>query len=92
MQKLYIVLINESYVRDTQVLVPEAFPDNFDFNDADAVWDYACNPMNDCWGDCAGGIFIDIVRANSDEDAINFVSELTGYDKRILSSICVDDN
>lgn len=87
--KLYVVLVNESYIRDAQILDFENFPENFDFDDGDAVWDYACDPMNDCWCDCAGSIFVDIVRATSGEDAIDFISQLSGYDKRVLISICI---
>lgn len=89
--KLYVVLVSESYIRDAQMLNFESFPDDFNFDDDDAVWEYACDPMNDCWSDCYGSIFVDVVRATSDEDAIDFIAQLSGYDKRVLTSICIGE-
>lgn len=89
MNKLYVVLISENYVRDAQILDIETIPDDLNYNDDEAMLDYACNPINDCWRDCFGGIFVDVVRATSDDDAIEVASRSSGYDKRILTSICI---
>lgn len=89
-QKLYVVMIYEGYIRDAQMIDFERVPQDIAPYE-DAV-DYANDPKNsDCWVDCYGGVFVDIVRATSDEDAIDTVAKMSGYDPRVLCSICVDD-
>ena len=87
--KLFVVLLSDSYIRDAQFLNPDMFPVGFDFDNDDAVWDYAY--MNDCWSDCAGSIFLDVIRASSEEEAIDLIAQETGYNKYVLVAIQIGE-
>lgn len=91
MNKTYIVLLSSDYLRDTQVLSPDDFPLGFDLSDEDAVWEYACEPSHHCWEDYAGSIFVDIVKAKSETEAIKYIADKRGLHEMLLSAICVDD-
>lgn len=89
MNKLYVICIDSSYVRDTQVIDFNCIPEEIR-DDRDKAEEFATE-HDGCWGDCFGPIFVDVVRAPSDEDAVEFISSLTGLDKRLLTSICISE-
>lgn len=78
----YVVCMNESYVRDAQrvnsdELSHEEF-DEIDFYDLE---------NDDMWMDMEPVPFIDIVEADSEEEACKIAGEVSRYDYRLLFAI-----
>lgn len=82
----YVVCIRSHYVRDVQVFDPKGLTDDETEDlgrhsfDAEERWKDKSFPA----------LFLDVVFARSDEEAIHFVADEGQYDPRILFAIRVD--
>lgn len=83
----YVVCIDKSFVRDTQVF------DSFGINDEDFTnSDWFSSKNENRWNDISAPVFICVISADSEEEAVRLVAEKNGYDPRCLLAIPVHTN
>lgn len=80
----FVVCINDFYIRDSQYFCPEI--------ESDAEFVAVDYNNDDYWRGCNGRpVFVDIIEAASEDEALNSAAEKHGYDKQILLAIKVQE-
>ncbi len=78
----YVVCMDESYVRDAQVLDTSDLSDK-EFNNIDFM---SCD-IDELWHDMEPNPFIAIIEAESEDEACKIAAEQKRYDKRCLYAV-----
>ena len=85
---IYIVLVQEDYVRNAQIFDPSGM--TFDEFDSLDNLDMQDERYERRWTDISPEHYVGFTKAESSQDAIRKVADESGYDARILYAIRID--
>lgn len=82
-ENTYVVCIDESFLRDTQLFDSKSLSDDEFIESGNGL------NVENCWVDAGFNAFVDIVKAETAEKAVEKAAEKHGYDKRTMFAIDV---